>query len=390
MLYAAFAQAQRWPERVHNPSRFRKPITKFINGTDVEVDSDLTPDWRVEETPPGPYIPNWYMEMGRPYRLSPFTKQADRWNKATRCRDRPHRMGCYCCTVYKRLTPLATCAVITTRHLITTATSTELVLKDYGKRPHLENILGAWYDRDGDVFNSSMYMTPARIHYHPEYVFPQNVNSSHPIPSSFDLAVWAATYPFVGSYWYGPRTYICNRAGSHMLQRASPFPGEAGQAQVMIVVGFQFMWYYKKVPMPWFKYAIKTRQWLDTCPKSEWGHFICLFGRWASLGIDSGAALHRISRREGWMEDGLLGLGAFSMTLRAPIITHYFTPLENHPVLDFLYAAYMGTMKYRYLDNRFYDTKYRAPYPKPWHYIPWLYPYGDNNYYDRPPLWFKK
>ncbi|KAI8423192.1 hypothetical protein MSG28_014237, partial [Choristoneura fumiferana] len=222
------------------------------------VDSDLTPDWRVEETPPGPYIPNWYMEMGRPYRLSPFTKQADRWNKATR------------------------------------------------------------------------------------------------------------------------------------LQRASPFPGEAGQAQVMIVVGFQFMWYYKKVPMPWFKYAIKTRQWLDTCPKSEWGHFICLFGRWASLGIDSGAALHRISRREGWMEDGLLGLGAFSMTLRAPIITHYFTPLENHPVLDFLYAAYMGTMKYRYLDNRFYDTKYRAPYPKPWHYIPWLYPYGDNNYYDRPPLWFKK
>lgn len=77
-------------------------------------------------------------------------------------------MGCYCCTVFKRLTPLATCAVITTRHLITTATSTELVLKDYGKRPHLEDILGAWYDRDGNVFNSSMYMSPARIHYHPE------------------------------------------------------------------------------------------------------------------------------------------------------------------------------------------------------------------------------
>lgn len=83
-------------------------------------------------------------------------------------KDRPHRMGCYCCTVFKRLTPLATCAVITTRHLITTATSTELVLKDYGKRPHLEDILGAWYDRDGNVFNSSMYMSPARIHYHPE------------------------------------------------------------------------------------------------------------------------------------------------------------------------------------------------------------------------------
>lgn len=130
---------------------------------------------------------------------------------------------------------------------------------------------------------------------------------------------------------------------------------------------------------------------MQVCPfQSEWGHFFCLFGRWASLGIDSGAALHRISRREGWMEDGLLGLGAFSMTLRAPIITHYFTPLENHPVLDFLYASYMGTMKYRYLDARFYDTKHRAPYPKPWHYIPWKYPYGDNNYYDRPPLWFKQ
>lgn len=81
--------------------------------------------------------------------------------------------GCYCNTVYKRLTLLGGCAVITTRHVLTTATSTHLIMKGRYHYPHLEDILGVWYDTNHDEFNSSMYLTPAQIFYHPlvSYIF---------------------------------------------------------------------------------------------------------------------------------------------------------------------------------------------------------------------------
>lgn len=69
-LYAIFAEAQRWPERVHNPSRFRKPITKFINGTDVEVYSVLC-------------TPSFLFDGGCPCYTLTILKKAFKFDKKT-------------------------------------------------------------------------------------------------------------------------------------------------------------------------------------------------------------------------------------------------------------------------------------------------------------------
>ncbi|XP_063541780.1 uncharacterized protein LOC134750520 [Cydia strobilella] len=357
--------------------------------------ADLTPDWKIEEIPPEPFAQTYYEEFERPYKLAPFTMSAAVWDASLNNFDHPQLLGCYCCTVYKRLTPLAGCAVLTTRHILTTATSTELVLKDLDEETKdLENILGAWYDIAWYHPNNSVYMTPARIHYHPNYIMPENVNASHPIPGVFDLAVWASTYPFYRYHnangWRN--TYVCNRAGSYWLQFGSPVLGSVKQP-VAIIVGFQFILWYKRKPSPFYKYAVKTQKYTGKCPKTEWGWFFCVWGRWAGLGLESGAALHRATQGQSWLYDGLLGLNSFSMDLRAKELTHYFTPVENHAVLSWLYDAYMGRVDYRWLDDRFENTEWRAPLPKPGVKIEWKYnditlwiPSGGFE----PPIFYKK
>ncbi|XP_063629956.1 uncharacterized protein LOC134801345 [Cydia splendana] len=306
--------------------------------------------------------------------------------------DHPLLLGCYCCTVYKKVVPLAGCAVLTTRHILTTATSTELVLKDYGQKRHLHNLLGAWYDMSEYAQNNSVYMTPARIHYHPKYIMPEAVNASHPIPGVFDLAVWAATYPFFyhRDDYETINTYVCNRAGS--LQFGSPTLGAVKQP-IAIIVGFQFIKWFKRFPTPFDKYAVKTQKYTGKCPKSEWGWFFCVWGRWAGLGLDSGAALHRSTQGQSWLYDGLLGLNAFSMDLRAKEMTHYFTPLENHAVLSWLYDAYMGRVDYRWLDDRFENSEWMAPVPKKGNKIEWVYNFETTSWPNpgfNPPIFYKK
>ncbi|XP_063369332.1 uncharacterized protein LOC134657699 [Cydia amplana] len=381
---------------------------------------DLTPDWKIDEIPPEPYSQSFYQEFERPYKLQPFAMSAAFWDASANnfvstmpapkkarvlFQDHPQLLGCYCCTVYKKVVPLAGCAVLTTRHILTTATSTELVLKEVDEeRENLENYLGAWYDVSYYLSNNSIYMTPARIHYHPKYIMPENVNASHPIPGVFDLAVWASTYPFFRfkDYYADMRhTYICNRAGSYCfnlilflcrLQFGSPTLGSVKQP-VAIIVGFQFILWYKRKPSPFYKYAVKTQKYTGKCPKTEWGWFFCVWGRWAGLGLDSGAALHRATQGQSWLYDGLLGLNAFSMDLRAKELTHYFTPVENHAVLSWLYDAYMGRVDYRWLDGRFENTEWQAPVPKKGIKIEWKYDSVTAKWWSpgfEPPIFYKK
>ncbi|KAG6464685.1 hypothetical protein O3G_MSEX014675 [Manduca sexta] len=275
-------------EAEHYPYGHRPATSLAIAGTKYEVPySYKTPDFRYEERPFAAYSYLFYREEERPYRFSPFYKSYLRWDY-DRPRwfqrsndDNPYYFGCYCTTVYKRLTPLGGCAIITTRHLLTTATSTELILKDHREDHTLEDILGAWYDHNANVFNSSMYMTPARIHYH---------------------------------------------------------------------------------------------------PMTDWGWFHCANVYWAKFGLDSGAAWHRALEGYGWRYDGLIALASLAMKLRSIDLVGYFTVLDSHPVLDFLYSAYMGWFKCEYLDWRFYDSSGRAPIPKPWFYIPWNYYFGAEVY----------
>lgn len=123
--------------------------------------------------------------------------------------------------------------------------------------------------------------------------------------------------------------------------------------------------------------------------QKEWGWFLCIGGRWAPLGVDSGAPLHRSTKvyeRSAWNPiawipnnpfadntpppiervDGLVGMLAFSLNLRSNQLVHYFTVIETHHVLDFLYDAYMGRLPYAYLDYRFEDTQWAAPVRKNW------------------------
>lgn len=115
--------------------------------------------------------------------------------------------------------------------------------------------------------------------------------------------------------------------------------------------------------------------------QTEWGWFICIPGEWAKYGVDSGAALHRAFQGRSWRYDGLVGMAAFSMKLRSVELNHYFTILDHHVVLDFLFDAYESMIPFSWLDARFNDTKFSAPRLKSGFFIPRLYPIGDQNYY---------
>lgn len=81
--------------------------------------------------------------------------------------DNARHLACYCSTVFKRFRLLAGCALLTDRHVLTTATSTELILR---KRRHfktLEEVLGLWYETDANDMNVSRYASVAKIDYHP-------------------------------------------------------------------------------------------------------------------------------------------------------------------------------------------------------------------------------
>ncbi|XP_026754408.3 uncharacterized protein LOC113514517 [Galleria mellonella] len=360
-------------ELEHNPpTTTLSPLTS-MDGVTIPPPKD-SPDYRVEQQ----LLLSrslYYTEEHRPYRISPAHKQLSQWWG----KDQAHLMGCYCTTVFKRLRLIAGCAVITTRHALTTATSTELILR---KRRHFrtfENILGVWYDHNGNYYNSSLYATPAQIHYHPLYTYPKDVNRSHPFPITYDLSVWTMTYRFYGSSWPGAKAYICNRASSHKWEYSPP---TFLDNEMTHVIGFQFIRAYKRKPMPWFKYVVRTRRHIVPCPKVEWGWFLCVPGYWAPLGVESGAAMHRVGEGKTWRYDGLLGLGAISMRLRSIEIVHYFGVLDRHSVLDFLYDAYMGQAKYEWLDTRFYqDPIKKEVAPKPEYHIPWNYPWGEESYY---------
>ncbi|CAH0597758.1 unnamed protein product [Chrysodeixis includens] len=273
--------------------------------------------------------------------------------------DKAANLGCYCCTVYKRTILLAGCAVITTRHILTTATPTELIIRTYGHEQHLENILGAWYDVDADIFNSSLYATPSRIHYHPLYKYDYEMNASHPIPCLYDLAVWAATYRFYGAQFSYSAAVLCYRAVSGWYEYSSSIPRPD---DLSMVVGFQFMKALKRRPLPWYKYGVRTKSYVWPCPKSDWHWFHCVQGEyWGRFGFDSGGALHLMLHGKDSRIDGFIGMCAFSLKLRSRQTTHYFTVIDTHPVLDFLYDAYLGLKPYRWLDWRFQDTKWAAP-----------------------------
>ncbi|KAJ0170864.1 hypothetical protein K1T71_013636 [Dendrolimus kikuchii] len=364
LLYLQVVRGQPEMEKYHNPEKYLPQLSHFINGSEPPhtiAPTDKSPDYRIPEPPFFAYKEKFHYEEERPYRLQPFYKAYKQYyNK----KDDKFYYGCYCCTVYKRLTPLATCAVITTRHILTTASSTELVLRENRKIKTLENILGAWYDMDQDNWNCSMYASVARIHYHPRFLRPNLVNTSHPLPMcTFDLAVYAATYRFVGQAGLSAKAIICPRGGAWWLYIDHGVPSFG---QLMVIAGFQFIKAYRRRPLPWHKYIIRTRKVLDPCPKTEWGWFFCVQTPWAKYGIDSGAGLHRNLEGKSWMYDGLIGMHAMSMKLRSQTI-----------VLDWLYSSYMGRQKYEWLDWRFYDSQWQAPIAKPWFYVPWVYPVGD-------------
>ncbi|XP_045513107.1 uncharacterized protein LOC123707257 isoform X2 [Pieris brassicae] len=350
------------------------------DGQQIPDPQQDTPDFRAEE-------PLWVAyklhmrERNRPYRLSPHRKKAG----ALPSWDYADNMGCTCCTVYKRLTPLATCAVITTRHFLTTASSVELVLRGHRGQRSLENILGVWYDHNIYAQNSSFYMSIARVHYHPEFQRPENVNRSHPLPVTFDLAVLASTYNVYGWYLWRSNTRICPRASSSWTQQASPSPIRGHpRREIQYCVGYQFMWSYNRVPTPFHKYFVRTEEY-GPCAKKEWGWFICIEGhQWAKHGMDSGSTLFRTHDGYDRRYDGLVGMLTVSMRLREPTINLYYTVLDCHFVLDFLYLAYMGRLPYEFLDYRFEDTQWAAPRPHAWAWIRHDYTLGEQHEYEMP------
>ncbi|XP_028178550.1 uncharacterized protein LOC114365989, partial [Ostrinia furnacalis] len=275
--------------------------------------------------------------------------------------DNAYNLGCACTTVFRRFHLLAGCAAISTRHILTTATSTELILRTRRHFERMTEVLGIWYDINDNSFNSSYYAYPNRIHYHPRYVKPKEVNRSHPIPAMYDLSVWSTTYNLYGSSMSPSGAYICNRGGSHWMEYGSSVPGPR---ELALIAGFQFIKAYRRKPMPWFKYAVRTRKHTYPCPKSEWGWFHCIPGDWAPLGLDSGATYFRSLEGYGWRYDGLIGMNAVSMRLRSIPIVHYFTVLNTHEVLDFLYGAFTGHLPYEWLDQRYENTKERSPITK--------------------------
>ncbi|XP_032523449.1 uncharacterized protein LOC116774798 [Danaus plexippus] len=342
-------------EKEHDPHRYTSPHSLFIHDTEDKVPKSFeSPDFRIEEPFFLPHAGN-FKEQNRPYRMSPHHKAVgSKWHG-----EGMEHAGCYCNTVYKRLTLLGGCAVITTRHVLTTATSTHLIMKGRYHYPHLEDILGVWYDTNHDEFNSSMYLTPAQIFYHPLWHYPEDVNISHPFSFTFDLAVWTSTHNVYGWYFNEASTHTCARATSHPHdQQAATYPTN----ELFTIVGFQFMYAYKRKPMPWFKYGIRTGNRYNPCPKTEWGWFLCIYAPYLRYGIESGAVLHRAFQGRSWRYDGLIGLGAFSSSLRTMDLVHYFTILDNHRILDFLFDCYRLNRKPVWADKRFEHPLGRAPY----------------------------
>ncbi|CAH1641532.1 unnamed protein product [Spodoptera littoralis] len=361
-------------ERYHYPGGYTTYPPDYVNNTNTKVPRHVyTPDFRIEEPsfiPYHHYQPGFAKERERPLRISPHYKQIREWEGL----ENAYNLGCYCCTTYRRHTLLAGCAVITTRHVLTTANPTVLILRSYGHMKTLEHILGGWYDTNANVFNSSMFFAPSRIHIHPMYKYDYEMNVSHPIPVMYDLSLWAATHRFYGSTFSYSKAVICPRAASGWYEYASTIPR---QHDLSVVVGFQFMKSYHRRPMPWYKYAVRTKSYVWPCPKSDWHWFHCIMGEyWGKFGFDSGGAMHMMMEGKSNRHDGLAGMCSFSLKLRAFQTTHYFTVLDTHPVLDFLYDAFKGLSKYAWLDDRFEDTKYAAPIAWRGEYIPIYYNFG--------------
>ncbi|CAG4936036.1 unnamed protein product [Colias eurytheme] len=363
-------------EKEHNYfwETYKRPNPQLECGETLDNSRTMTPDFR-EEEPPWTAHTYKYREHNRPYRLSPYWQMTKKFSSY----DIPSTLGCGCCVVYKRLTPLSACAVITSRHFLTSASSVALVLSGHGHLKTLENILGVWYDHGQNVGNSSFYASIARIHFHPQFSRPELVNRSHPLPAVFDLAVMASTYNVYGYYLWTSSAPICPRGAGHTWEAYPPTPRD----EMVFAVGYQFMWATKRKPTPFHKYFVRTRDYV-VCPKTEWGWFICLTShQWARFGMDSGGPLFRCFEGYSWRYDGLVAMHSFGMKLRSDDMLLYYTILDCHPVLDFLYQAYNGRLPYEYLDFRFDDTQWGAPRPKRWAYIKHDYTLGSDFYTEK-------
>ncbi|CAB3258329.1 unnamed protein product [Arctia plantaginis] len=343
-----------WQEAYHYPGLYTPELDAWVAEGTYVPHRNFTPDFRLEEPYFTVYNKDFFREYYRPYRLSPLFKQQKFFDK----NEKSYLLGCYCCTVYRVHNILGTCSLLTQRHILTTATSTDVVLRNYKPLPNLEHILGIWYEHTADTYNASTYHSgPSRIHYHPAYRRDYEGNVSHPIPCLYDLAVWTTYYNLGTSYW--PTIVLCQRAASTWKKYTHSIAYTYSDRH--FVVGYLFMKAYGRRPIPSFKFGVRTNRFLFPCPKTEWQWFHCIQGEWARLGMDSGGALHLMDLEKTGREDGLTGICAFSMTLRSKDIIHYFTVVDTHPVLDFLIDAYNGKNQYKFLDSRFYDSQGEAP-----------------------------
>lgn len=68
------------------------------------------------------------------------------------------------------------------------------------------------------------------------------------------------------------------------------------------------------------------------------------------------------------------------MRLRSERLVHYFTVIDTHIVLDFLWDAYESRLPYIWLDVRFNDTKYHAPKLKPNYFLDVSYKLGEEKF----------
>ncbi|CAB3227567.1 unnamed protein product [Arctia plantaginis] len=153
-----------WQEAYHYPGLYTPELDAWVAEGTYVPHRNFTPDFRLEEPYFTVYNKDFFREYYRPYRLSPLFKQQKFFDK----NEKSYLLGCYCCTVYRVHNILGTCSLLTQRHILTTATSTDVVLRNYKPLPNLEHILGIWYEHTADTYNASTYHSgPSRIHYHP-------------------------------------------------------------------------------------------------------------------------------------------------------------------------------------------------------------------------------
>ncbi|CAK1541966.1 unnamed protein product [Leptosia nina] len=303
---------------------------------DTEYDS---PDFRVEEPLLLPL--NKYREEHRPYRLSPHYKMASRLRLRVPVRVR----------------------------LLFGVQAADSFGDLYG--PHNASLVEYGV---GDGARASRPPEPSLPREHPRRVRPENVNRSHPLPVTFDLAVLATTYGIWGWYTWGHSTPLCPRASSNYNEKLSATP----RGENIMSVGYQFMWAYRRVPTPFHKYLVRSHDCTVPCPKKEWGWFICVKGYpWARYGMDSGAAAFRSFDGNAVRQEGLVGIHTVAMKLRSVVLNLYYTVLDTHNILDFLYSAYLGRLPYEYLDYRFIDSQWTAPRAYAWAWIIHDYTLGE-------------